>query len=205
MSPNIADSLIAAVAERRSVYKLSGETTISKERLEDIVQKVLLATPSAFNTQSTRIVVLLGSEHRKLWDIVRAGVKPLVAAEQAEATEAKITGFQGAYGTILFFEDPTPFEPLQAFKMYADKFPSWREQTSGMHQLLVWTALEAEGLGANVQHYNPLIDEKVQETWSEKIPRHWQLLSQMVIGKPVGDLPPAKEKKPVDERFSIIG
>jgi predicted oxidoreductase (fatty acid repression mutant protein) len=205
MSPNIADSLIAAVAERRSVYKLSGETTISKERLEEIVQKVLLATPSAFNTQSTRIVVLLGDEHRKLWDIVRAGVKPLVAAEQAQATESKIAGFQGAYGTILFFEDPAPFEPLQAFKMYADKFPGWREQTSGMHQLLVWTALEAEGLGANVQHYNPLIDEKVQQTWSEKIQPQWQLLSQMVIGKPVGELPPAKEKKPVEGRFAIIG
>ena len=30
-----------------------------------------------------------------------------------------------------------------------------------MLQLVVWTALEAEGLGATLQHYNPLIDDEV--------------------------------------------
>jgi len=205
MSPNIVGSLISAVSERRSVYKLSGESTISTERLREIIQKVLLATPSAFNTQSTRIIVLLDGEHRKLWDIVRAAVQPFISGEQAQATEAKIAGFHGSYGTILFFEDAATYGHLQAFKLYADKFASWRDQTSGMHQLLIWTALSAEGLGANVQHYNPLIDDKVKEAWSDKIPHHWHLVSQMVIGKPVGDMPPAKEKKPVEERFSIIG
>ncbi|KIX10234.1 uncharacterized protein Z518_01315 [Rhinocladiella mackenziei CBS 650.93] len=205
MSSNTADSLISAVAERRSVYRLSNESSISKKRLEELIQKVLLATPSAFNTQSTRIIVLLGNEHWKLWDIVRTAVKPFVSGEQAQATEAKIASFQGSYGTVLFFEDATPYEPLQAFKMYADKFESWREQTSGMHQLLIWTALETEGLGANVQHYNPLIDDRVKEVWPNKIPSHWKLLSQMVIGKPVGDMPAAKEKKPVEDRYSIMG
>lgn len=200
-----ADSFISAVASRQSIYNLSAESSVTRERLEEIVQKVLLATPSAFNTQSTRIVVLLGDEHRKLWEIVRAAVKPFVSGDQAKATEGKIAAFQGSHGTILFFEDASPYEPLQGFKLYADKFESWREQTSGMHQLLVWTALEEEGLGANVQHYNPLIDDEVKKTWSSSIPAHWTLLSQMVVGTPVGDRPAQKDKKPVEDRYRILG
>ncbi|KAF2095115.1 nitroreductase family protein [Rhizodiscina lignyota] len=196
------NTLISAVADRRSVYALSNESTISDARLEEIVQKVLLAAPSAFNTQSTRIVILLGNNHRKLWDIAKTAVAPHVSGEQAKATNAKLDAFQGAYASILFFEDPSPYEPLAGFKMYADKFGGWREQTSGMHQLLVWTALEAEGLGANVQHYNPLIDEEVRKTWN--INPKWQLLAQLVIGKPVGDLPLPKDKKSLEDRYRVI-
>ncbi|KAH8817324.1 nitroreductase-like oxidoreductase [Xylogone sp. PMI_703] len=198
----MSDSFLSAFTARRSVYQLSGESPISNERIEEIVQKVLLSTPSAFNTQSTRVVVLHGAQHHKLWDLVKAAVAPFVSGEQATATNNKIAGFRGAYATILFFEDPSPYEPLAAFKLYADKFESWREQTSGMHQLLIWTALSLEGLGGNLQHYNPLIDDEVKKTWS--IGSDWKLLSQLVIGKPVGDAPAAKEKKPVADRYKII-
>jgi len=183
MSSTSADSLISAVAERRSIYKLSSESTISEERIEELIQKVLVSTPSAFNTQSTRIVLLLANEHQKLWDIVRAAVKPFLSSEQVQATEAKLASFQGSYGTILFFEDPTTFDHLQAFKLYADKFESWRDQTNGMHQVLLWTALDSEGMGANVQHYNPLIDDEVKKNVAGRHPDpveahlpdgHWQ-------------------------------
>jgi predicted oxidoreductase (fatty acid repression mutant protein) len=196
------NDFISKFGERRSIYALSGESTISDARLEEIVQNVLLATPSAFNTQSTRIVVLLGAQHRKLWDIVGAAVAPFVSGDQATATDAKIKGFQGAYATILLFEDPSPYELLAAFKMYVDKFESWREQCNGMHQLLLWTALASEGLGANLQHYNPLIDDEVKKTWS--IDSKWKLLAQMVVGKPVGDGPAPKDKKPVGDRYRVI-
>lgn len=42
-----------------------------------------------------------------------------------------------------------------------------------MHQYMLWTALEAEGLGANLQHYNPLPNQKASEIW--KIPLQWDL------------------------------
>jgi predicted oxidoreductase (fatty acid repression mutant protein) len=193
---------LSAISERRSIYNLSNESVISDAELEEIIQKVLLATPSAFNTQTTRIILLLGAEHQKLWDITQAAVKPFVSGEQAEATEAKLASFRSAYGSILFFEDPSPYEALQSFKMYTDKFDDWRKQTSGMHQLIVWTALESEGLGAHLQHYNPLIDEEVKKTW--KIDSQWNLLAQMVIGKPVGDRPNPKDKKSVHERCRVI-
>ncbi|KAL6812272.1 nitroreductase family protein [Trichoderma camerunense] len=197
----MADTLISSFGARRSVYQLLAETDLSITRLEEIIRKALLTVPSAFNTQSTRIVVLVGDHHQKLWDIVKAAVAPFVSGDQATSTNAKIQGFRGAYATILFFEDPAPYEPLGSFKMYADKFEGWREQASGMHQFLIWSALALEGVGGNLQHYNPLIDDEVKKTWS--VNSNWKLLAQLVIGKPVGDAPAVKEKKPVEDRYVI--
>lgn len=42
-----------------------------------------------------------------------------------------------------------------------------------MTQFAIWTALEAEGLGANLQHYNPIVDQKVTATWD--VPASWEL------------------------------
>lgn len=72
-----------------------------------------------------------------------------------------------------------------------------------MHQYAIWTALEAEGLGANLQHYNPLIDQKVQQTWD--ISTDWELSAQMVIGTPAGE-PMEKTFLPVEgERLKVYG
>jgi predicted oxidoreductase (fatty acid repression mutant protein) len=66
----------------------------------------------------------------------------------------------------------------------------------------MWVALEAEGLGANLQHYNPIVDRKVQEHWN--IPVDWKLRAQLVFGGRAGE-PGKKEFKPVEERLFIHG
>ena len=48
-----------------------------------------------------------------------------------------------------------------------------------MHQFAIWTMLEDAGLGASLQHYNPLIDEKVQNEW--KLNPNWKLIAQMPV------------------------
>ena len=68
--------------------------------------------------------------------------------------------------------------------------------------IIVWTALEAEGLGANLQHYNPLIDAKIASTWN--VPQTWSLKGQLVFGKPVGQ-PGEKSFKPLEERVFVHG
>jgi uncharacterized protein len=68
----------------------------------------------------------------------------------------------------------------------------------------VWTALEQEGLGANLQHYNPLIDQQVVKEWG--IPAHWVLKSQLVFGKPAANAQLAEKTfKPVEERVKVSG
>lgn len=197
----MANALISAFEARRSVYRLSADVDLTIDRLEEIIRNVLLTVPSAFNTQTTRVVALTEQHHHRLWDIVKDAVAPFVSGEQAKNTNDKIAGFRSAYATLLFFEDPAPFEQLASFSMYADKFESWRDQTNGMHQFLIWSALASEGLGGNLQHYNPLIDHEVKKTWS--IHKDWKLLAQLVVGKPVGDPPAPKEKKSLGDRYKI--
>ena len=76
------------------------------------------------------------------------------------------------------------------------------EQSNGMHQYVLWYALEAEGLGANLQHYNPLIDTRLETMFG--VPPTWSLRSQMVFGKPTGP-PGEKTFKPVEERVKFFG
>ena len=45
-----------------------------------------------------------------------------------------------------------------------------------MLQFAIWTALEEEGLGANLQHYNPIIDAEVKEVFN--IPDQYRLIAQ---------------------------
>ena len=68
--------------------------------------------------------------------------------------------------------------------------------------LKVWTALESEGLGANLQHYNPLIDLPVANEWG--IDEKWKLRAQMVFGQPLAP-PGERQMKPVEERVKFYG
>jgi predicted oxidoreductase (fatty acid repression mutant protein) len=67
---------------------------------------------------------------------------------------------------------------------------------------VVWTALEAEGLGCNLQHYNPLMDVRLQTEFN--VPETWALKSQLVFGKPTGQ-PGEKKFEPVEERVKYFG
>ncbi|KAI9800038.1 MAG: hypothetical protein M1833_003567 [Piccolia ochrophora] len=195
--------LLDAVKSRRSYYQLGKKPSISDSKIRGIVEFALLHCPSAFNSQSTRIVILLNRHHEKLWDIVEESLGGVVPADQFDRTKKRIEDFRAAYGTILFFEDIQTTHKLQTtYPSYQDREPTWAAHTAGMHQLIIWTALEAEGLGANLQHYNPLIDGKVRTEWD--ILPEWNLNSQLVIGNPMGE-PKEKSAKPLEERLKVFG
>ena len=155
-----------ALKHRRTYYSITNQSPVSDEEIERIVNLAVTHVPSAFNSQSTRVVLLLGENHKKLWHIVKETLRKIVPPEVFKTTEAKIdNSFASGYGTVLFFEDQSVVKGLQeTFSSYKDNFPGWSLQTSAMHQLAVWTMLEDVGFGASLQHYNPLIDEEVRHT-----------------------------------------
>ncbi|MFZ5967438.1 MAG: nitroreductase family protein [Bacillota bacterium] len=191
-----------AVKERRTIYGISKETTVSDERIQEVIKDAVKYTPSAFNSQSARVIVLFGENHNKLWDITKEALRKIVPEGSFASTEEKINSFRGGYGTVLFFEDNSVIESLQQqFALYKDNFPVWSQQSNGMLQYIVWTSLEIEGLGASLQHYNEVIDEDVKKQWN--IPSDWKLIAQMPFGKPTA---PAGEKEfmPLEERVKIF-
>lgn len=191
-----------AVKNRRSIYGLSKESVVSDDKIAEIVNQAVLHTPSSFNAQSARVVLLLGQHHTKLWSIVKEALRKVVPEGSFAQTEEKIKSFDAAYGTILFFEDQSVIEGLQAqFSLYKDNFPIWSQQSSGMLQYVIWASLEMEGLGASLQHYNPLIDDEVRKEWN--LPQSWKLIAQMPFGKPVAP-PGEKEFMPLEQRVKIF-
>ena len=195
-------NFLEAIAKRRSIYGISKQTDVTQERIQEIVEQAALHTPSAFNSQSARVVLLFGEQHDKLWSITMETLRKIVPAGAFSQTEQKINSFAAGAGTVLYFEDMSVVEGLQKqFALYKDNFPIWSLQSNGMLELVIWTALEQEGLGASLQHYNPLIDDEVKSIW--KLPAPWKLIAQMPFGAMTAE-PDAKEFQPIRDRLKVF-
>lgn len=198
----MSNCFIDAVQNRRSIYQIGSDSPINDTRIIEIVGQMVKHTPSSFNCQSARAVVLFGEHHKKLWNIVLQTLLSVVESEKKAQTEQKIQGFAAGHGTVLYFEDTEAVEPLiESFPLYKDKFPIWSQNANGMLQFAVWTALEENGLGASLQHYNPLIDDVVRAEW--KLPASWQMTGQMPFGAPVGK-PAEKSFEPLEKRMLVF-
>ncbi|KAJ5558635.1 hypothetical protein N7535_008852 [Penicillium sp. DV-2018c] len=202
-------TLLELVKSRRTYYGLKAESPVSDDVIESIVRDSVLHVPSSFNTQTSRVVLLLKEEHQKVWDIAIQAMEGLVAAghvpkEQFEtSTLPKLNAFRAAYGTVLFFVDFDSLAPIkEKFALYADKFNPFALESNAMSQFLVWTALESEGFGANLQHYSPLIDDQIAKTWD--LPASWKLDAQLVFGTPTAEAG-AKTFAPIEDRFKVFG
>jgi predicted oxidoreductase (fatty acid repression mutant protein) len=147
-----------AVRTRRSCYAINDKLPISDDRVEELVRTALEYVPSSFNSQSTRVVLLLNDDHRTFWDFVNEVLRPMVKEGQWHKTEEKLSGFRAGHGTVrvrqmiefsllltdcshekvLFFEDPVTTSKLQTdFPLYSDHFPSWGVQSNAMHRLYI--------------------------------------------------------------------
>jgi predicted oxidoreductase (fatty acid repression mutant protein) len=198
----MAKDFLTAVAERRSHYAIGNKAVTSDERIIDVLEQAVLHAPSAYNSQSTRVVLLLGKHHERLWTILMDIMRAKLSAEKFPRTEQKIKGFMAGYGTVLFFEDTDVVQGLvEKFPTYADNFRNWSLQGAGIMEYIVWTALEAEGYGASLQHYNELIADAVAKEWD--LPVSWRLDAQMPFGN-IETKPEEKSFQPVDTRLKIF-
>ncbi|MDT3959065.1 nitroreductase family protein [Staphylococcus kloosii] len=191
-----------AIENRRTIYNLEQEISISDKKLEEIIAHAIKHVPSSFNSQSTRIVLLLNDNNDKFWEIAKETLKNKMGADRDfQPTADKIDNFKHSYGTILFYEDEEVIEGLQnQMPNYAENFSIWSTQTNAMHQFAIWTALSTEGIGASLQHYNPLVDTAVTEAFD--IPKNWTLMAQMPFGN-IRQEAGEKSFNDVDARFLV--
>ncbi|MBK2404214.1 nitroreductase family protein [Erysipelothrix sp. strain 2 (EsS2-7-Brazil)] len=174
---------------RRSRYGLSKEAVLTEDEVIELVESSVQHTPSAFNAQTQRAVVLFGKHSDTFWDLTREALRKVAPEEGFENTVAKLESFKQGQGTILYYIDTDVVNGLQdQFALYADNFPIWAEQENGMLQLVTWTALAGAGIGASVQHYNPIVDASAAEAF--EIPSSWKLVAQMPFGKAIDEVQP---------------
>jgi len=178
------------IIKRRSIRKLKKSNNVDKELLEEIL-KTAMYVPSAFNMQSYRIVVLDEKGHNDLWDIVEEMLIEKMGKEKyiERGTGEKISGFKDGNGTLLIFEDEKVLEEKgEKYKSYKSLVPSWSYQGSGILQYAIWLQMVEVGLSASLQHYNPMIDQRVKKRF--KIEDNWSLISQIPYGESNEELIP---------------
>ena len=182
-------SFLDQIEKRRTIYAIGNNVTVSNAELEALIKKTIRLSPSSFNSQSSRAVILFDASHVKFWEIVRETLRKIVPEAAFAGTNNKINSFAAGKGTVLFYEDQDVIKGLQEqFAAYADNFPVWSEHSSAIAQFAVWTALSEQGIGASLQHYNPIVDAETAETFA--VPASWKLRAQLVFGSieaPAGD------------------
>ena len=174
-------SFLDHIKQRRTIYAVGKNVVLTPEKIESVIKEAVNHSPSAFNSQTSRIVTLFGESHLQFWNIVRETLRKIVPEAAFEGTNAKINSFAAGYGTVLFYEDQDVVKSLQEqFALYADNFPVWSEHSSAIAQFAVWTALSEQNIGASLQHYNPIVDAEIAEIFD--IPANWKLRAQLVFG-----------------------
>ncbi len=187
-------SIIQALEKRRSYYNITKELPVENSHLIQQIEKITELVPDAFNMKSSRIVVALGEKQDLLWDAIYDVFAGKVSRE-------KINTFKAGAGTILYFYDEEVVKELQEkFPLYAANFPAWAMQASAMLQISIWSELRELGIGASLQHYNPVIDQKVRELFD--LPEGYLLIAQMPFGG-IGEEAAAKEKEDISKRVRI--
>lgn len=185
---------LKTIAARRTIYALKPELPagVSIKDVQSTVQEIIKETPTAFNSQVNRAIILTGAEHKKVWDSVANAIEDAAGKKRPESVRDE------AYGSIIFFTDDKTTEKLQAdFPAWAAAFPQFADHSSGAAQIQSWTALEALGLGGHLQHYNGY----VKAALPAKIPSSWSVHSQLCFGAPGA---PAGEKSYIDNEVEIF-
>ena len=186
--------IVESLAKRRSYYAIGDNLPVSEEKVVDVIEEVTELVPDAFNSKSSRVVVLFKEQHKKLWDVIFDTFGGAVPRE-------KLDSFKAGAGTVLYFYDENVVKGLQdSFPDYAANFPIWANHASAMLQLSIWAAFRELEIGASLQHYNPVIDENIKKEFN--IPDNFVLVAQMPFGNILQE-PQAKEKEDIKQRVIV--
>ena len=187
--------ILSALEQRRTIYAINKELPVPQEKVVETIKKAAELVPDAFNMKSARLVVALGDKQDALWDAVYDAFGGKVARE-------KIDGFKNGVGTVLYFYDNDVVKGMQEqFATYADNFPVWANHANAMLQISIWSALRELGVGANLQHYNPVIDDKVKAMFN--VPESYVLVAEMPFGGIVAQ-PDPKPAEDISQRVKIF-
>lgn len=188
-------SFLDQIQKRRTIYNIGKNVTLVQSQIDQLIRDAIKHSPSAFNSQSSRAVILFGDSHVKYWTFVLEALRKIVPTDAFATTEAKINSFSAGFGTVLFYEDQDVVKGLQEkFALYADNFPIWSQHSSAIAQFSAWTTLSDNGIGASLQHYSPLGDTDAAEAFA--VPANWKLNAQLVFGSIEA---PADEKTYIDD------
>ena len=186
-----ANDFINTLKSRYSCYALAKGSVLSDQDLIKFVEKCIYYNPSAFNVQSTRVVMLFGNRPKLVWTHVLG----LMPKDYPELLVKELENCRESHVIFLFFDDCNATKKAaEDYHMNIENFESWAVQSLAMLQITLWNGLTHLGYGANIQHYNRQLDEFTKKEYD--LPSHWKLLAQMNVGLP-------SNKKPTRMRIAM--
>ncbi|SCU98997.1 LAME_0G01376g1_1 [Lachancea meyersii CBS 8951] len=177
--PSKAAQFLETLAARRTIYALKPElpANVELQNVRDAVQEIIKHTPTCFNSQGNRAVILTGESHKCVWDHVYKTIP--IEAYKTRPLSAR----DEALGTVVFLvNDAKTKEMQEAFPAWSDLFPEFVAHSSGSAQISAWTALELLGFGAHLQHFNELVKDALPK---DTVKEEWKVQGQLVFGLPV--------------------
>ncbi|MGO3386023.1 MAG: nitroreductase family protein, partial [Acinetobacter guillouiae] len=63
-------SFLNQIKQRRTIYAIGRDLSLDQAKIEEIIKDAIKHSPSSFNSQSSRAVILFGDSHVKFWTIV---------------------------------------------------------------------------------------------------------------------------------------
>lgn len=196
---------IPAFKTRHSEYSFSNELQAPIEEVRQLLEDVLLYTPSGFNSQPVRMVLLTGEKSVEHWKLVGEILMHKIGIERYNTSQAKDridNLFTKGVGTVLFFDDTDVTDrTMKEHPRYELNFPKWAHQAQGSHQFMVWLGLKALGYGANLQHYNNMRDDLIRKQVGA--PDNWDFVGHMPFGTIIDPAKP-REKNPIDMMLKVL-
>lgn len=106
---------------------------------------------------------------------------------------------------VLFWErSDTAKEAAETHKATGHMFGEWGEHSQGIHQILVWTALDMEGVGANLQHMNAIPPVEAAIKKFAGVPGDYKLKAHLNYGDEQAPRPENPPKLPIAETLTIL-
>ena len=177
----MSTSFVNLVKKRRSIYALGKNSKYSKQQIEDRIREVVQQVPTAFNSQTTRVVVLFDEANIKFWDHIYDVQKDVLEGETWDMMSGIITGAKNGIGTVLFFEDKDEVEKMPARGVRQE---AYKQNNNANAQYAIWLALAEMDLGASLQHFNVGYEQGFDKGTKEmfNLPESYEMLAQMPFG-----------------------
>ncbi|KAJ7717364.1 Nitroreductase-like protein [Mycena maculata] len=201
----MSGAYLSALAVRRTNRTITPKSSIPDEKLEAIVKACVLHSPTPFNIQSSRAVLVTGAANARLWKLVADSLETAFEGDMRTTALARVAAYSAGYGSVLFFEDQKVIDEItEKMPFFTKHFPVWSTNATGMLQHAVWTAFSLEGLGASLQHNGAYSDELVAEILKTfSLPSTWTSTAIMPFGDPAAP-PTEKDFGAIEDRVKIF-
>ena len=192
-------TFVDLVEKRRSIYALGTNSQYSKKEITDRIREVVKQVPSAFNSQTTRVVVLFNEANIKFWDHIYDVQKDVLEGDTWDMMSGIMTGAKNGIGTVLFLEDTDAVKEMPAQGIRGE---AYKQNNNANAQYAVWLALTEMDLGASLQHFNVGYEQGFDKGTKEmfNLPESYEMLAQMPFGSVEQE---AGEKEHIDADIQV--